>query len=62
VLRGYTCLLFDLTLPAMTEKSMVTLLVFYFCQEQGKINEYNYCSDIVINLLIFSVVKNNINI
>ena len=59
VFRGYSCL-FDLILPAMTAKSMLTLLAFYFCNVQAKLNKYRVYSDLVINLIIFSVAKNNI--
>jgi len=33
----------------MAAKSMLTLLVFYLCQEQGKINEYKSCNYLVTN-------------
>jgi hypothetical protein len=46
--RGDIPVFFDLT-SGKGWKSMLTLFVFYFCQEQGRINEYRACSDLVIN-------------
>jgi hypothetical protein len=57
--RGDIPVFFDLT-SGKGWKSMLTLFVFYFCQEQGRINEYRACSDLVINLIIFNVANNNI--
>ena len=48
-LRGYSCLLFDLTLSAMAAKSMLTLLIYYFCQEQAEISKYHAYSNLMIN-------------